>query len=151
MATKRAVQHEPEAGHPQNQAVDPAVLPKGVLAQTKPLITQQPQAANPVADQATLECVQKDVQEVKSGVQDLVGKVEGLQQELSEAYLQHEFSAPALATSREQGIAPDAKPENQALEDILPGIKDLAHRAGGLDKLAEIVERLRWTADDSSR
>jgi hypothetical protein len=149
MAKKRRVQHEPEAGHSQNQAVDPATLPKAVLAQAKPSIPQPSQAKNSEADQATLECVQKDVQEVKSGVQNLVGKVEGLQHELSEAHLQQELAAPTSAASGEQVIARGAKPDDRVLEDIVPGIKDLAHRAGGLDKLAEIVERLRWTAEDT--
>lgn len=58
---------------------------------------------------------------------------------------------PALAATGEDPLAdinwtrpPEAMdPDQQRLQDILPQIKDLAHRVGGLQKLADLVATLQ--------
>ena len=56
-----------------------------------------------------------------------------------------EATHQAAADSGAPAAAP--QPAEGRLQDILPEIKNLAHRVGGLDKLAEIVANLQRSKD----
>lgn len=78
----------------------------------------------------------QSVQEVASKVNDLAARVNDLEQQVK--------TVPNVSTVPETGAANQSAGPT-LLEDVLPDIKKLAEKVGGLERLAELVDTLKRT------
>jgi len=74
-------------------------------------------------------------QEVESDVKDLTARVDDLEQRVG-------LAPPVPAQSPSAG-AIQPPPGPTSLQDVLPQIKDLAEKVGGLEHLSEIIDNLK--------
>jgi hypothetical protein len=77
----------------------------------------------------------QSVQQQASDIKDLTARVDNLEQRIAVA-------PPLPAQSKSAGTSQPA-PGPTSLQDVLPQIKDLAEKVGGLDHLAEIIDTLK--------
>jgi len=116
-AGKPVAEARPEAGHPQSPS------PAGTAAPGLPEI-------------------KREVHEIGREVQGLATRVGTLEDKV--ATTPPGFAAPA-APPTARANEPEAVPTR--LQEVLPDVKDLAGKVGGLENLSDIVETLKETKE----
>ncbi len=127
MKKNRRAQVQPEAGHPRR------VVPAA------PTASARVQPAAPTTGPHPL-------QDVESEVHDLAARVDDLEQTAARAQpLVNKAPKSNKAAPREPSQKTVAKgPTAQSrLQDVLPEVKDLAQKVGGLEQLSQIIETLK--------
>jgi hypothetical protein len=123
---------QPEASHP--QPVDPGSLPEEALARVSP----PPPAASLSGPEREVYQIGQEVHEIGREVQGLAARVGELEEKVTTA----PPVAPAPASPLPAG-ANEPEPSPTRLQEVLPEVKDLAGKVGGLEKLSDIVETLK--------
>ena len=116
---------QPEASH-HRQPVDRGLLPEEALARVSPSTPAAPAALG------------REVHEIGREVQGLAARLGELEEKIAEA-------SPAPAAPPAGANEPEAGPTR--LQEVLPEVKDLAEKVGGLEKLSDIVETLKETKE----
>lgn len=123
----------PEASPP--QPVDPGALPQEAPTRVSP--------ASPVAPDAHgLSRIEREVHEIGRDVQGLASRIGELAEKVAKAppaAMAPLTEAPPLAGANE----PEAGPTQ--LQEVLPKVKELAGKVGGMEQLSDIVETLKET------
>jgi hypothetical protein len=115
-----------EPAHP--QAVDPGALPEDTLARVSPSMSAAP------ADFG-LPRVERKVHEIGQEVHGLAHRVGDLEEQVA--------TTPSGATRPQPAGFNEPETGPTRLQEVLPEVRDLARKVGGLEKLSDIVEMLK--------
>jgi hypothetical protein len=119
-----------DRAHP--QAVDPGALPEETLARVSPSTSAAP------ADRA-LPRVERKMHEIGQEVHGLAHRVGNLEEKVA--------TTPSGVARRQSAGANEPETGPTQLQEVLPEIRELAGKVGGLEKLSDIVEMLKETKE----
>lgn len=118
---------QPETSHP--QPVDPGTVPEETLAHVSP----PPPAVG-------LPGVEREVHQIAQEVHEIGREVQGLAAWVGELAEKVTTAPPAISLAAGAN-EPEASPTR--LQEVLPEVKDLAGKVGGMENLSQIVETLK--------
>jgi len=123
----------PEASRP--PPVDPGALPEEVRARGSPSSPAAPPAPG-------LPGIEREVHEIGREAQGLAARIGELAEKVATAR-PAATAPPAHAPPSAEANEPEAGPTR--LQEVLPEVKDVAGKVGGMKQLSDIVETLKQT------